>query len=114
MSGWFITQKDVSMHKVSYASVTRACALSLLAVGFYLFSSSSGFAGATVGSILCSIWAQIDGDIGRGVATIAVATLGISALVGKVSWGMAIMVAVGCTVLFSADILLGQVGLSHC
>jgi type IV secretory pathway VirB2 component (pilin) len=102
------------MQKNMYRATAHACALSLLAVGFYLLSSSPGFAGATVGSILCNIWRSIDGDIGRGIATIAVATLGISALVGKVSWGMAIMVAVGCTVLFSADILLQQVGLSHC
>lgn len=37
------------------------------------------------------------------MATLAVAALGIGAMLGKVSWGMAIMVAVGVAVLFGAN-----------
>jgi len=88
--------------------------LSFLACAFLVLFASPAMAGSTVGGILCSIYSEIQTDVGRGIATLAVASLGISALVGKVSWGMAIMVAVGVAVLFGADTILTNLGLSHC
>lgn len=58
---------------------------------------------AQIGDLLCDVWWMLQGDLGRGLATLAVAALGIGAMLGKVSWGMAIMVAVGVAVLFGAN-----------
>ncbi len=57
----------------------------------------------SIGDILCSVWWLIHDDIGRGLATLAIVALGIGATLGKVSWGMAIMVCVGIGVLFGAN-----------
>lgn len=102
------------MQTTSYDAITRFCMLSLLTVAVYLFTISNGYA-ATVGDILCDIYDEIQSDVGRGIATLAVATLGISALVGKVSWGMAIMVAVGIAVMYTADTIVPSIsGVAGC
>jgi type IV secretory pathway VirB2 component (pilin) len=95
--------------------------LCLMAFTFLALSSSSAWAqaaaGTDVGTILCDIYALIQGSVGRGIATLAVASLGISALVGKVSWGMAIMVSVGIAVMFGAGSLITDLnipGISGC
>jgi type IV secretory pathway VirB2 component (pilin) len=89
--------------------------LCLLAFVFVALSSSATFATpVSVGDILCKIYGVIQNDVGRGIATLAVVSLGISALVGKVSWGMAIMVGVGVAVMFGAPSILSDAGVSHC
>lgn len=43
------------------------------------------------------------------VATLGVIALGVGATFGKVSWGMAVMVAVGIAVMFSAGAMVASV-----
>lgn len=62
-------------------------------------------------TILCGVWNMIYNDIGRGIGTLAIAGLAVGAIFGKVSWGMAIMVAVGLVITFSAEtIAIGILG----
>jgi type IV secretory pathway VirB2 component (pilin) len=56
--------------------------------------------------VLCSILFLIIGDVGRGVATLAVMSMGIGAMMGKVSWGQALTVAVGIGIMFGAPVIL--------
>lgn len=56
--------------------------------------------------VLCSILLLIVGDVGRGVATLAVMSLGIGAMMGKVSWGQALTVASGIGIMFGATLIL--------
>lgn len=70
----------------------------------------AGDANAQIGAILCSVYTDIIvAEVGRGVATIAVASLGIGAMLGKISWGMAIMVGVGVGALFGAGAIVEAV-----
>ena len=55
-----------------------------------------------LGSSICRIVQALQGNIGRGIATIAVIFLGIGAFFGKVNWGLAIMVAGGVILIFGA------------
>jgi type IV secretory pathway VirB2 component (pilin) len=48
------------------------------------------------------------GNLGRGLATLAVITLGVGALLGKVSWGMAVTVGIGIAVMFNAEAITGM------
>ena len=56
----------------------------------------------TMGVIFCQIDYMITGNLGRGLATVCIVMLGIGAMLGKVSWGLAVMVGCGIGGLFGA------------
>ena len=56
--------------------------------------------------VLCTILLIILGDAGRGIATLAVMGMGIGAMMGKVSWGQAMTVAVWIGIMFGAPLIL--------
>jgi type IV secretion system protein VirB2 len=55
-----------------------------------------------MGEVLCIVTDWFTGNTGKGLATIAVTVIGIGALLGKVSWGMAIIVGIGVAIIFGA------------
>lgn len=63
-----------------------------------------------LGSVLCSIVSWLTGTTGRALATIAIVIIGIGALMGKVSWGMAIIVALGIAIVFGAGQIVSLLG----
>lgn len=63
-----------------------------------------------VGARLCNIVAAITGKIGRAIATIAVIFLGFGAFFGKVTWGLAVAVAIGIFAIFGAATIVTQFG----
>lgn len=58
---------------------------------------------------LCSIAEWFTGDTGRAVATIAIIFLGIAAFFGKVTWGLALMFAVGVFAIFGAGEIVSAI-----
>ena len=72
-----------------------------MAVASGLFGSLS-----PMEQVLCTILLIILGDAGRGIATLAVMGMGFGAMMGKVSWGQAMTVAVGVGIMFGAPIIL--------
>jgi type IV secretory pathway VirB2 component (pilin) len=75
---------------------------------------------ADIASILCDIYDNVliggssGGGMGRGLATMAIIALGISATLGKVSWGMAVMVGVGIAIFFGAATIASDFGVTAC
>jgi len=63
-----------------------------------------------VGNFICWVADNFEGNAGRGIGTIGISVLGILALLGKVTWTQALIVGVGCAVLFGAPVLMGQIG----
>lgn len=61
-------------------------------------------------STLCVLVEWLTGPTGRAVATLAIIIIGVGALMGKVSWGMAIIVALGIAIVFGAPTLLNLLG----
>lgn len=59
-------------------------------------------ANTPMGAVLCVVTAWFTGNTGKGLATIAITVIGIGALLGKVSWGMAIIVGIGVAIIFGA------------
>lgn len=53
-------------------------------------------------NILCAAYINVAQPVMRGLATLAVLALGIGALFGKVSWSLAVLVAVGAGAVFGA------------
>ena len=60
--------------------------------------------------VLCNVVSWFTGEIGAGIATLAIIVIGIGALMGKVSWGMAIIVGIGVGVVFGAPTIVAALG----
>ena len=63
-----------------------------------------------MGNVLCTVVNWFTGNTGKGLATIAVTIIGIGALLGKVSWGMAMIVGIGVAIVFGAAGLVDAIG----
>src|SRR4051812_7080881 len=63
-----------------------------------------------MGDVLCTVTAWFTGNTGKGLATIAITVIGIGALLGKVSWGMAIIVGIGVAIIFGAEGIVNAMG----
>ncbi len=81
----------------------------LAAVGFSVGGSTGGGGGgggtsdpAAISEVLCNVVEWFTGPVGAGIATLAIIVVGLGALMGKVSWGMAIIVGIGVGVIFGA------------
>jgi len=85
--------------------LTKCLMVSALAIMIYTESMTAAHANV-IGAVLCNVAAMMYGNVGRGLATIAVIVLGIGATLGKVSWGLAITVAVGISVIFNASAII--------
>jgi type IV secretory pathway VirB2 component (pilin) len=62
--------------------------------------------GGPLGVTLCAAVEWFTGATGAGIATLAVIIIGVGALLGKVSWGMAIIVGLGVAVIFGAPVMI--------
>jgi len=73
---------------------------------------SLGYAGedTPMGEVLCTVAEWFTGNTGKGLATIGVTIIGIGALLGKVSWGMAIIVGIGIAIVFGAAGIVDAMG----
>jgi type IV secretory pathway VirB2 component (pilin) len=63
-----------------------------------------------MGNVLCTAAAWFTGNTGKGLATIAITVIGIGALLGKVSWGMAMIVGIGVAIVFGASAIVSTMG----
>ena len=63
-----------------------------------------------MGNVMCTVVGWFTGNTGKGLATIAITVIGIGALLGKVSWGMAIIVGVGVAIVFGAAGIVTAMG----
>jgi type IV secretory pathway VirB2 component (pilin) len=89
---------------ITYRSLSRACMLSMFALTF-VFIGNDAYA-----LNLCPmIDTLFTTGVAPGIATIGVIGLGIGATFGKVTWGMAVMVAVGIAAMFGAGSLANSV-----
>ena len=59
-----------------------------------------------IADVLCRVIDWFTGPVGSGVATLAIIVIGVGALMGKVSWGMAIIVGIGVAVIFGAGTIV--------
>jgi len=67
-------------------------------------------ANTPMGNVLCTVTGWFTGNTGKGLASIAITVIGIGALLGKVSWGMAMIVGTGVAIVFGAAGIVGAMG----
>ncbi len=82
----------------------QICLAVMLVAGIIMMPdlSYAGPGDTPMGAVLCQVVAWFTGNTGKGLATIAITVIGIGALLGKVSWGMAIIVGIGVAIVFGA------------
>lgn len=83
-----------------HAFTFLACALAVAA------PEMSYAAGNPIADVLCDVVDWMTGPVGAGIATLAVIIIGVGALLGKVSWGMAIIVGLGVAIVFGAPAVI--------
>jgi type IV secretory pathway VirB2 component (pilin) len=90
---------------------------------FLLFAITAGtmmipmeaLAGATANAVeiaLCNVVSYMTSTTGKAIATLAIIIVGLGALMGKVSWGMALIVALGVALVFGAATIVDSLGAS--
>lgn len=103
------------MTKQTLAAHAWSLSLCLLVAYAVMFMPTDALASGGINSIndtLCVVVNWFLGPIGKAIATLAVIIIGVGALMGKVSWGMAIIVGLGIAVIFGADTIASQLGAS--
>lgn len=93
----------------SAGAITKCAMLCLTVI---VFSSISLADAHAVGTVLCTMIRNemFTGQLGKAIATIGVLIVGVGAALGKVSWTMAVTVAVGISAMFGARAIAGSLG----
>ena len=85
--------------------------LSVVVVMLPQFAIASTVTNASpMSNALCIAATWITGNAGRGIATVGITIIGIGALLGKVSWGMAMIVGVGVAIVFGSTAIVSLLG----
>ncbi|MBY0580417.1 MAG: TrbC/VirB2 family protein [Rickettsiales bacterium] len=66
-------------------------------------------AGAGIAQVLCNVIKVAQGATGKTIATLVIISMAIGLFLGKITWGVAIAVAVGMGVLFGANTVVSFV-----
>ena len=69
-------------------------------------------AGDGIAQVLCNVIAVAQGATGKTIATLVIISMAIGLFLGKITWGVAIAVAVGMGVLFGANTVVSFVSSS--
>jgi type IV secretion system protein VirB2 len=78
--------------------------LLMFAIILTFFPEVAAAADATkIQGILCNVTKEISGGTGKAIAILIVISMAIGLFVGKITWGVAIAVAVGMGILFGAE-----------
>ncbi len=63
-----------------------------------------------INKTVCSVVNTLQGPIARGIAAVGIIFLGFSLFLGKISWGIALALAIGIGAIFGADKIVGMLG----
>jgi len=90
----------------------QICVLVMLSAAIVMMPdfAFANLSNTPMGNVLCTVVAWFTGNTGKGLATIAVTVIGIGALLGKVSWGMAMIVGIGVAIVFGAAGIVNAMG----
>lgn len=99
-----------STHNFRDTTWSAFLTITLFAAAMLLPETALADGQTPIGAVVCDILTWLTGATGRAIATLAIIIIGVGALMGKVSWGMAIIVAVGVAIVFGAPEILNLLG----
>lgn len=104
-----MTRQNIAAHAWSLSlCLLVAYAVMLMPADAWALGGNSN----SINDTICTVVGWFLGPIGKAIATLAIILIGVGALMGKVSWGMAIIVGIGIAVIFGADTIANQLGAS--
>lgn len=103
-------QPTSTLPAVSTRNYIHICLMTLIALTVIAMPELAFADENPLGKVLCNIVGFITGTTGKAIATIAIIIVGVGALMGKVSWGMAIIVGLGVAIIFGAGTLVNEIG----
>lgn len=89
--------------------LTLASVTLILSISDIALASGTGASSASndvVGITLCRLVQNLSGGLAKGIATIAIFSVGVGLFLGKLNWSIAAATAVGVGVIFSAPKLV--------
>lgn len=95
-----------SMRKISILFAVFLFSIFLTSVSFEASAqntSQNQAESSKITEVICNAIGQLTGPIGRAIAVLIIISLAIALFLGKVTWGLAIAVAVGLGILFGAN-----------
>lgn len=93
---------------INSAGAWQICMLFMLTAVIFMVPDLA-LANEQIGTLLCNVVNFFTGRIGKAIATLAIIVVGVGALMGKVSWGMAIIVGLGVAVIFGAASIVNEI-----
>jgi len=107
---------DNSQKKSAESMIDLCWRLTLFfsAVVVYAIIPEAAFAVAgdgdnAISQVFCNVVLVLQGPTGKAIATVAVIAIGVGALIGKVSWGTALIVALGVALIFGASSIVENI-----
>jgi type IV secretory pathway VirB2 component (pilin) len=97
--------KNYNKCRLSGSTGTSCFYMLLLIACFTLLPVYDVYAGME--SALESVYGTVTGKLGKGAASLAVIVIGASAMMGKLSWPLAVTTMIGITILFQAKDIAG-------
>jgi type IV secretion system protein VirB2 len=82
-----------------------ACGICVLLLPDQAMASGSN----AIEVVFCNIVGVLNGTTGKAVATVAIIAVGVGALLGKISWAMALIVALGIALVFGAGSIVNAI-----
>ena len=76
----------------------------------FLYATGSPPSTNAISQVVCNVVSQLTGGIGQAISTVAVIFIGIGLFMGKISWGLALGIAIGMAMLFGAENIVGWIG----
>jgi type IV secretion system protein VirB2 len=105
---FFMTTTSTKKASLSFSWQLCFAALASVVV-MALPDLANAAAGDAFGGIMCTVASWFTGRTGKGLATIGITIIGIGALLGKVSWGMALIVGIGVAIVFGAASIVDEI-----
>ncbi|MEK6746378.1 MAG: TrbC/VirB2 family protein [Pseudomonadota bacterium] len=107
-----MSKQTIAATMVAQRDNQRLAAMMIFAVSIYFLLCVPSYAASAIYSVLCSVILMVIIDIGRGVATLAVIVLGISALMGRATWAQGLTILAGIAIIFGAPGIALKLGSS--
>ena len=84
------------------------CVIGLIITSSDVALASQGVTASydVIGDTLCRLIKHLSGNIARGIATMAIFSVGVGLFLGKLNWGVAAATAAGVGIIFSAGKLV--------
>lgn len=103
--------KNIKLDTKAYWSFCIVfCLFSLVAIMPEAMAAATANTSDAISGVLCKVVTKLTGQMGRGIATIAIIVLGIGLFLGKLSWAVAVATAIGIGLIFGSAQMVTWIG----